>query len=455
MHRVLGLFVALLVAGLASSPAEAACTANAGTTIASAGTLTIGGCVTGGGNKIDFWKVALTGGDRVQLTVSSAVELDLYPPGTVDLGFTTVRPADVEVASPPRGSTQVLTIQAPYSATFVVAACQPLDYATNGGDCRGVFTAPGAYARVMQPYTVTSAALGNACTASPLQAGATISSAPALPLGPCESGGGNDVDYWTVALNDGDQLQITVPPASTDVEFDLYAPGTTDDTFTRTTPTDSDLAATSEGVASPQVATLTASSAGTYIVTACEPKASATTPATDCRGTRTGSAAGFVLPMKGYTFTSETIPQPAYADVPYDPGSYDFGPYGDTSDYGSTYGSLSIAKQTAAVSQKGAFRLTVRCATSPCNGTLKLTAVTRTTTGHGKKRKTKKATTTLAEAELSYLDAGATHVSLTLSKPALRLLRHVHGRLKATAILSYDTDTASQTIRAAITLRAR
>src|SRR5689334_9491845 len=132
MHRVLGLLVALLVACFASSPADAACTANAGTTIASAGTLTIGGCVAGGGNKADFWKAALTGGDRVQLTVSSPVELDLYPPGTVDLGFTTVRPADVEVASPPRDSTQVLTIQAPYSATFVVAACQPVNYAANG-----------------------------------------------------------------------------------------------------------------------------------------------------------------------------------------------------------------------------------------------------------------------------------------------------------------------------------
>jgi hypothetical protein len=447
MYRVLGLLAALLVACFAASPADAACTANAGATIASAGTLTVGGCVSGGGNKIDYWKVALTGGDRVQLTVSSAVELDLYPPGTVDLGFTTVRPADVEIASPPRGSAQVLTIQAPYSATFVVAACQPVNPA-NGGDCRGVFTAPGAYARSMQPYTVTSAALGNACaSSSPPAAGATISAAPALPLGACASGGGHDVDYWTVALNDGDQLQITVPPASTDVEFDLYAPGTTDDTFTRTTPTDSDLATTGEGVASPQVVTLTAGSAGTYVVAACEPKASATTPDTDCRDTRTGGAAGFVLPMKGYTFASETVPQPGYQDIPYDPGAYDFGPYGDTSDYGSLYGTLSIAKQTVSVSKKGAFRLTVQCSMSPCNGSLKLTA----RTGHGKKRKT----TTLAETELSYLDADATRVSLTLTKPGLRLLKHVHGHLKATATLKYDTDTASQTTRAAITLRAR
>ena len=159
--------------------------------------------------------------------------------------------------------------------------------------------------------------------------------------------------------------------------------------------------------------------------------------------------------MKGYTFTTATIPQPGYGDAPYDPGSYDFGPYGDTTDYGPTYGKLSIARQTVSVSKKGALRLTIRCATASCNGTLKLTAVARTTTGHGKKRKTKKTTTTLAETELSYLDTGTTHVSLTLAKPGLRLLRHAHGRLKATATLKYDTDTASNTTRAAITLRAR
>ena len=455
MHRVLGLFaLALLVACFASSPADAACSANAGTTIASAGTLTVDGCVSGGGKKIDFWKAALTGGDRVQLTVSSAVELDLYPPDTIDLGFITVRPADVKIASPPRGSTQVLTIQAPFSATFVVAACQPVDPAADGGDCRGVFTDPRKYARSMQPYTVTSAALGNACASSPLRAGATIASAPPLPLGSCESGGGNDVDYWTLSLNDGDQLQITVPPASADVEFDLYPPGTTDDTLTRTTPTDSDLATTSEGVASPQVATLTPSSAGTYLLAACEPKTSATTPGGDCRGTRTGSAAGFILPMKAYTFTTATIPQPGYGDSAYYPDSYDFGPYGDSTDYGSTYGKLSIAKQTVSVSKKGALRLTIRCAMAPCNGTLKLAAAARTTTGHGKKRKTKKITTTLAETKLSYLDAGTTRISLTLTKPGRRLLRLAHGRLKATATLKYDTDTASKTTRASITLRA-
>ena len=454
MHRVLGLFaLALLVACFASSPADAACSANAGTTIASAGTLTVDGCVSGGGNKIDFWTVALTGGDRVQLTVSSAVELDLYPPDTIDLGFITVRPADVEVASPPArlhaGANDPGAVFGHVRGRGLPAGgprgrWRRLPRRLHGpAQVRAVDAAVHGHVRRARQRVrvVTAARRSNDRVGAP------------APLGSCESGGGNDVDYWTLSLNDGDQLQITVPPASADVEFDLYPPGTTDDTLTRTTPTDSDLATTSEGVASPQVATLTPSSAGTYVLATCEPKTSATTPGGDCRGTRTGSAAGFILPMKAYTFTTATIPQPEYGDSAYYPDSYDFGPYGDSTDFGSTYGKLSIAKQTVSVSKKGALRLTIRCAMAPCNGTLTLAAVARTTTGHGKKRKTKKITTTLAETKLSYLDAGTTHISLTLTKPGLRLLRHAHGRLKATATLKYDTDTASKTTRASITLR--
>src|SRR3954452_22136006 len=227
-------------ATLASSPAlvapPASCPASAGTTIASAGALTVGTCVSGGGNNnyIDFWKLSLTGGDRVQLTVPSAVplELDLYSSDTTDDRFTSFRPADVEVTSPVSGSAQVLTIQAPYSDTFVLAVCQPVDHAANGGDCRGILTGSAAKYRPMtQPYAFTSAALGNACPSPPLRAASTLPPAPALAIGACESGGGNDIDYWTVALNAGDQLEVTVPPAEADVEFELYPPGTTQATF--------------------------------------------------------------------------------------------------------------------------------------------------------------------------------------------------------------------------------
>ena len=281
MQRVLGLFaLALLVACFASSSADAACTANAGTTIASAGTLTVDGCVSGGGNKIDFWKVALTGGDRVQVTVSSAVELDLYPPDTIDLGFITVRPADVEVASPPRGSTQVLTIQAPFSATFVVAACQPVDSAADGGDCRGVFTDPGKYrGRCSRHGHIRRARQRVRVVTAPRRSNDRVGApAPArlLRVGRRQRRG---------LLDLGTQRRRPAPdhrPARVSRRrVRSLPPGTTDDTLTQNTPTDSDLATTSEGVASPQVATLTASSAGTYVLAACEPQASATTPASD------------------------------------------------------------------------------------------------------------------------------------------------------------------------------
>ncbi|HEY6891207.1 MAG TPA: hypothetical protein VI300_25605, partial [Solirubrobacter sp.] len=77
-------------AALASSPSlvgsPGSCPASAGTTIASAGALTVGTCVSGGGGSsyVEFWKLSLTGGDRVQLTVPSAValEFDLYSSAT-------------------------------------------------------------------------------------------------------------------------------------------------------------------------------------------------------------------------------------------------------------------------------------------------------------------------------------------------------------------------------------
>lgn len=454
---LIGLLVCLAtLLGLSPTARAAPCTANGGATIAAAGRLTVGGCETGGGQDIAFRKISLTGGDRVQLTVpgSTPLELDLYPGDTTDASFSRARPADLEVTVPAGASSQVLTVQAPYTGTFLVAACQPVDFATNGGDCRGIQTGQGRkYTLPMKAYTFTSAALGNACTTPPPRAGASIAAAPSLTIGACESGGSSDLDYWLVAMNDGDQLQVTVPPATADVLFDLYPPGTTDASWTQTTPTDSELAAASQGGATPQVAVLTASAAGTYALVACEPKpaAAGSAAARDCRGIATGDGAGFVLPMRPYTFTTATIPSVPYGDS----GSYypddGFGPYGDTQ---SDYGKLSIAKQTASVSKTGALRLTVRCATTTCNGTLKLTAVATTSVGHGKKRRVRK---TLATADLTYLDTGTTHVSLTLTKAGLRLLRHAsHGRLKATATLKYDTGTSSttsKTAHAAITLR--
>src|SRR4051794_6451639 len=448
-------------ATLASSPAlvapPASCPASAGTTIASAGALTVGTCVSGGGRNtyLDFWKLSLTGGDRVQLTVPSAValELDLYSGDTTDDRFTTVRPADVQVTSPVSGSAQVLTMQAPYSDTFVLAVCQPVDYAADGGDCRGISTGRAAkYRRMTQSYEFTSAPLGNACTSRPLRAGSKIALAPTLTIGACESGGGNDIDYWTVALNANDRLELTVPPAMADVEFDLFPPGTTDATFARTIPADSELAATTQGGATSQVVTLTISSPGPYALAACDPKALATTAGGDCRAIATGSGTDFVLPMKPYTFTTTTITQPAYDDTGF---AYSYSDFGFDENASTDYGKLSIAKQAVSVSKKRALRLSVRCATAPCSGTLTLTAGTRTRTGHGTKQKTKKTTVTLASTALTNLQRGTTRVALILTKAGLRLLRHAaRGRLKATVTLKYNTGTTTRTAHGFITLRA-
>jgi hypothetical protein len=454
-------------AALASSPAlvgpPGSCPASAGTTIASAGALTVGTCVSGGGGSsyVEFWKLSLTGGDRVQLTVQSAValEFDLYSSDTTDDRFTAIRPVDVEVTSPVSGPAQVLTIQAPYSDTFVLAACEPVDYAANGGDCRGIFTGRGAkYTPMTQPYAFTSAAVGNACASPPLRAGSKLALGPALTIGACEAGGGNDIDYWTVALSENDQLELTVPPAAADVEFDLYSPGTTDAALPRTTPTDSRVAAATQGGATSQVTTLTAASAGTYVLAACEPKASATIAGRDCRGIATGSGAGYILPMKPYTFTTSTIPQPAYDDIGYGSTSYDFNfpAYASTaSNDAPAYGKLSIARQTVSVSKNRALRLSIRCAGAPCTGKLTLTAVTKTRTANGTKHKTKEATVTVASTTLTSLDTGTTRVSLILTKAGRRVLRNAaRGRLRATATLKYDTGTATKSAHATITLRA-
>src|ERR1700755_1252921 len=100
---LLGAVVGLgMVLGLSPAARAAACTATGSATIAAAGTLTVGGCETGGLRDIDFRRVALSGGDKVQLTVPSPVplEFDLYAGDTTDDAFTRARPADVEVTSP-------------------------------------------------------------------------------------------------------------------------------------------------------------------------------------------------------------------------------------------------------------------------------------------------------------------------------------------------------------------
>jgi hypothetical protein len=66
---------ALLVSGLAlvATGGAASASTTPGHTIATAGTLNIGGdTASGGGGRTDFWKVRLNGGDRVSIDIDEA-----------------------------------------------------------------------------------------------------------------------------------------------------------------------------------------------------------------------------------------------------------------------------------------------------------------------------------------------------------------------------------------------
>ncbi len=439
----------------------AASEVRASRTIASAAALAMGGCGSGGANPIDFWTVGLNGGDQLQFTVyppsDGTIELNLYAPGTSDATFTQAPPVDTTLAawSGSGGAGQVVTLQAPYTGTFVLAACAPADD-VDPPDCREIQTG-GARRFVvpMPPYAFSSSLIGVGadCAAGETRAGVTIAAAPGLTPGACEAGGGNATDFWNVSLGAAG-LQFTVtPPDSVGVEFDIYAAGTTDTTFTQAAPVDS-------GTVSPGSAgtvTLHPPTAGTYVLAVCEPHGTTG----DCRSIRTGSGRDFELPMRPYTFTT-AVPAGGVAGggSPSDGGygGYDYGSYGSYGygDYGSTstdYSSaMTIARQTIKVSKKHTVSIKVACAKNPCSGTLKLTATVSRTTGHGSKRKTRKTTTVLGTAPFSYIDVGTSHVTLTLNSAALKLLHHAHGRLTATATASYDTGTKTTTAHGTVAL---
>ncbi len=98
----------------------------------------IGNFESGGGQPVDFWKVKLLGGDKVQLALSmpanlccsSSYDFNLYPPGTTDTKFPQVAPvANVSVDNSTKAT---IVLQAPRSGTFTLAVCENIR-----GDCRG------------------------------------------------------------------------------------------------------------------------------------------------------------------------------------------------------------------------------------------------------------------------------------------------------------------------------
>jgi hypothetical protein len=288
----------LAAAVLAISPAVAAAGTSPATTVASAMPLTVGTPQAGGGAHIDLWKVTLSGGEQVDLNVTTGVSgndgygytFDLYAPGTTDATFPN-SPAVASVTSNSNLSPNAIAIQAPYSGTFVLAVCQ-----SYGGNCGGAYSGS---SHQMDPYTFTTAAAGGitpAIAAAETQASTLVASATPLTVGALEAGGGSDVDLWQVTLSGGEQvnLNVTTGVAGNDgygYTFDLYAPETTDGTFPNTPPVDE---VESNPNLSPNSIALQAPYSGTFILAVCQSYGG------DCRGAYSGTS----HQMDPYTFTS-------------------------------------------------------------------------------------------------------------------------------------------------------
>lgn len=161
-----GLFTAGATVVIASAAtASAAQTAPVGTpaghSIAAAQQLTIGQGQSGGGGAIDFWLVKLTGGDQVQISAKypqfNTYVFALYAPGTTDASFpqaTAVSSAAVN----DQVTTDVVTLQAPYTGDFVLAACENV----NSNNCTNV--AFGGGNNPMDAYTFTPTLINGGVT---------------------------------------------------------------------------------------------------------------------------------------------------------------------------------------------------------------------------------------------------------------------------------------------------
>ncbi len=313
-------FTPTLVGG-GIAPSVGATEVRAGNTIASATSLTVGDFEAGGGGPVDFWLVTLVGGDEVQLNTNqrgvvnngdTVFDYELFAPGTSDTSFTQTPPVDATSTS--QGSTQdVLDLQAPYSATFVLAVCENPSTA----DCRNVDSGGGV--NPMQSYTFTPTLVGGGIApsvgATEVRAGNTIASATSLTVGDFEAGGGGPVDFWLVTLVGGDEVQLNtnqrgvVNNGDTVFDYELFPPGTTDTSFSRTSPIAS--TATSQGTTK-DILDLEAPSSGTFLLAVCENPSTA-----DCRSVDSGGA---VNPMQPYTFTpilvSGSVPPPVLPEAP-------------------------------------------------------------------------------------------------------------------------------------------
>jgi Bacterial Ig-like domain (group 3) len=134
-------------------------------TIAGARTMGIGNFESGGGNPIDFWRVSLNKGDKVQFrtkeppgipdgsggSYQTNFSFELFRPGTTDTTFPQRPP--VAAAGTDGNASDVLVLTAPATGSFILAVCENAN-----GDCRAVDSGSGT--NPMQPYTFSTARIG-------------------------------------------------------------------------------------------------------------------------------------------------------------------------------------------------------------------------------------------------------------------------------------------------------
>jgi hypothetical protein len=295
--RLAALF-ALLVSGLALVATAGAASASTapGHTIATAGTLDIGGdTASGGGGPVDFWKVRLNGGDRVSIDIDEAgvaaavFNFQLYAPGTTDATF----PKSVSFSE---GSTDAdgqgtFSLQAPYTGTFVLAVCEGRSlFSCNTASSEGRDDPMDGY----QFATTFLKSVPAAVAAKEVAAGSTIAGARSLTLGTFQAGGGNAADFWKAHLNGGDVIAFQVAGSvSAAFNFQLYPSGTTDANFRSGHP----VSAGSTNGNGTGTFDLRAPYAGTFVLAVCEGGSPFSCTAVD-------SGAGD-NPMDPYTFTTK------------------------------------------------------------------------------------------------------------------------------------------------------
>ncbi len=301
------LAVPLMAAGalLAMAPAFPASAASASPlvsapshTIAGAPALVLKSQQSGGGGPIDFWTIKLAGGDQMQLNVGDPSDgnftFALYAPGTTDATFGQVS----TVSSGTTPSTGFLTLQAPYTGTFVLAVCEDV----RNSNCSNTTAGNGSSGlNPMNPYTFTPTLVGGGITGTKasgeVKAGASISKAPALTIGHFEAGGGNLVDFWKIKLAGGDQVSLNVgDPANGAYTFAFYAPSASDATFGGIPPLSSGTTPSSGFL------TLQAPYTGTFVLAVCEDARN-----NNCSNTTAGNGSSGINPVNPYTFTPTLV----------------------------------------------------------------------------------------------------------------------------------------------------